>query len=1024
MTLPSRAGSLALIALLFGVLWGCDDSLRNTQFPDLEASPDSIVLTPVPVGESTTGRVTLRNKGGARLQITAISFSNRTNELEFEKNHPALPIILEADEEAALTVTFTPRDSVLGSGDVLITSNDRETPELRIPIRTTNAASGLLIQPTALELVAEQIGSTVEGKITVSNTGLLPVNVLDVYLSEETPNAFETTDDIAARPMLQRDDTVEFTVRYTAEDAVPDRGQLIILTDDPTTPRVAVELLGRLPRPAIFVEPGAVNFGAVDLGGETEIIELVVENRGSAPLILENISLAFVAPPTNDQYTLHDLPEFPLTIAEDSAEFVRFGINYHPVEDGRHRTAISFQSNDPVNAVFTVPVDGRVRKPCISVRPVQVDFGRVALGQTSAHNQLQVANCGDLPLQISDLVIDNPDFDWALAAGGQMAQMEIAPLSAVDLEVWYTNNGLAQGEVAEATLTLSNNTPDTPELAVPLTVVGGGAPTCDLIILPARADFGLVSRGSNRTKELKVVNRGTGECHILTETVAPVFPIPGVPEVFFLTQPVGARRAAPGEFLPFEVTYAPQFFSADAATYTVTYRDPFAVNGMPAERTATASLQGIAGESNIEVIPSRLDFGGVTAGECASRDERVTVYNTGIVDLCIRDIRFEGDCDEFFLVERPIANMDGCIIVSRNTPADFQFVYEPGDLGADECEVVFISDAADSPEMSVPLLGEGVADSRQTDVFEQTSGRTVDILFVIDNSGSMSEEQDNLRDNFADFVTGAQQFQNDFQLGIVTTDMDAEAHQGRMVDPRVMARGPDVARIFEDAVRVGSNGAGEEKGLEAAQRALSDPLIFDTGVACVADGDCMAPDACVTGFCGGHNRGFLRDEAALEVIFVSDEDDFSTGTLNFYVDFFKNLKGFRNEGLFHANAIVGANNGRAASCNSADGDASPGRRYVEVADRTNGRVFSICDADYGASLQDLGNQAFGLPVQFFLTRPAVPESVEVAVEAVPRNDGWAYDGPSNSVIFDDDQVPQPMDTITVNYNAQCFPRRN
>ena len=83
-------------------------------------------------------------------------------------------------------------------------------------------------------------------------------------------------------------------------------------------------------------------------------------------------------------------------------------------------------------------------------------------------------------------------------------------------------------------------------------------------------------------------------------------------------------------------------------------------------------------------------------------------------------------------------------------------------------------------------------------------------------------------------------------------------------------------------------------------------MIFDTGVACNSDADCQAPDTCVENFCGGANRGFLREEAVLEVVFVSDEDDFSEGNLNFYVDFLKSLKGFRNEGRFHAHAIVGS----------------------------------------------------------------------------------------------------------------------
>ncbi|MCA9547889.1 MAG: choice-of-anchor D domain-containing protein, partial [Myxococcales bacterium] len=754
-----RALSLwALAALTLGVV-ACDDSIEGTSFPEIQATPNRVVLTPVPIGQQTSSVVALRNVGGSELIITEIAFTNATNDLEFSKNHAALPIRLGADEIAELTVTFTPRDSVLGEGGVYVRSNDRDTPELLIPITTTNAQTGLTVEPAALQLVAEAVGSPVEGSVTLTNIGLVPVTVLDVFLTEETPRDFEPAEDTAARPTLNQDQSAQFTVRYTPRDATPDRGTLVLLTDDPQYPRIEVPLTGLLPRPAIQVEPGQVNFGAVDQGSETEPTVLTVTNVGSAPLTLERIEFAFAAPPINDQYRLVDLPELPVTLAPDSGDFVQVGVVYAPQVDGRHRTAISFVSNDPVSGIYTVPVDGRVRRPCISVRPAEVSFGRVALGQESARQQLQVANCGDMPLEISAIAIDNMQFSWANEGGGQQAAQVIDPLSAVNLEVWYANAGLAQGDLDEGTLTISNNTPDNPELAVPLSVVGGGAPTCDLIVLPNRVDFGLVSRGSNRTRTLQVVNRGTGECQIRTEVIAPVIPIPGIPPVFFLTRPAGARRAAPGEFIDFDVTYSPRFFSADAATYTVTYFDPF----QNLEKMATATVQGVSGESNIEVIPSRLDFGAVTAGECASRDERITVYNTGIVDLCIRDVNFEGACDEFFLVERPRADADGCIIVSRNQPADFIFNYEPGALGEDECEVIFVSDAADNPNLRVPLRGEGVADSRQTDEFVQTSGRTVDVLFVVDNSGCMGEGQRNLRDNFADFIGGAQQFQNDYQ---------------------------------------------------------------------------------------------------------------------------------------------------------------------------------------------------------------------------------------------------------------------
>ena len=155
----------------------------------------------------------------------------------------------------------------------------------------------------------------------------------------------------------------------------------------------------------------------------------------------------------------------------------------------------------------------------------------------------------------------------------------------------------------------------------------------------------------------------------------------------------------------------------------------------------------------------------------------------------------------------------------------------------------------------------------------------------------------------------------------------------------------------------------------------------------------------------------------------TSEDDFSDANLNFYVDFFKNIKGFRNEGRFHANAIVGADNGQARSCSGAGGEANAGSRYVEVANRTNGRVFSICETDFGRPLQEIGNQAFGLPVQFFLSRPAERNSIRVSVDGSMRGSGWSYDAESNSVVFEDGSVPQPGQRVRVEYNAQCFPRR-
>ena len=58
---------------------------------------------------------------------------------------------------------------------------------------------------------------------------------------------------------------------------------------------------------------------------------------------------------------------------------------------------------------------------------------------------------------------------------------------------------------------------------------------------------------------------------------------------------------------------------------------------------------------------------------------------------------------------------------------------------------------------------------------------SADILWVIDNSGSMDQEQTSLRDNFASFSNNLVGSGMDFHIGVVTTDMDNPAQMGKLV---------------------------------------------------------------------------------------------------------------------------------------------------------------------------------------------------------------------------------------------------
>ena len=166
--------------------------------------------------------------------------------------------------------------------------------------------------------------------------------------------------------------------------------------------------------------------------------------------------------------------------------------------------------------------------------------------------------------------------------------------------------------------------------------------------------------------------------------------------------------------------------------------------------------------------------------------------------------------------------------------------------------------------------------------------RDIDILFVVDNSGSMEEEQTSLNANFQNFINVLEGIQGglpNVHIGVVSTDVGAgpfnisgctgSGDNGTM---QSVARGPSctapsgafisdvedpanpgsritnyngtLADTFACIAELGTSGCGFEQPLESMRRALngSNPT----------------------------NSGFLRENAFLAVIIISDEDDCST----------------------------------------------------------------------------------------------------------------------------------------------------
>ncbi|MBI4815881.1 MAG: choice-of-anchor D domain-containing protein [Deltaproteobacteria bacterium] len=431
-------------------------------------------------------------------------------------------------------------------------------------------------------------------------------------------------------------------------------------------------------------------------------------------------------------------------------------------------------------------------------------------------------------------------------------------------------------------------------------------------------------------------------------------------------------------------------------------------------------VTGRAAVPDIEVFPPLLDFGTVIfrnpAGpsqrsECSSTSKSVVIYNSGAANLTLRNIAVDPGLDQEFEVAGVLV---GGVAVDHTQPvrvppevrAEITIVFYPtrSDPALHESKLTFEHDDPDEASPAqVTLNGTATIDGPVQDTFEQLEGPKVDILWVIDDSCSMFDEQARLIENLSGFVDHADSLGSDYQMGVVVTDErspDAGKLQYCYPHPRIIdSTYPDREAAFQCLFNVGVQGSYIEAGLGAAMRAIQ---LAQSPVA-----DRRNP-----------NRGFLRDDANLAVVVMSDEEDQSLASLDLLKEFFDSVKG---PGRTRVHAIAGPVD---EPCSNRQA-LGPGIRYHWMTEALGGLFFNICLEDWSPVLLNLGLNVFQPLQSWRLSQAADPASVTVIVDGRPvlfdPNNGFTYSASTNIVTFHGAEVPAPGAQIQVDYLGNCNP---
>jgi hypothetical protein len=282
-----------------------------------------------------------------------------------------------------------------------------------------------------------------------------------------------------------------------------------------------------------------------------------------------------------------------------------------------------------------------------------------------------------------------------------------------------------------------------------------------------------------------------------------------------------------------------------------------------------------------------------------------------------------------------------------------------------------------------------------------TYNTEVDVLWVIDTSGSMAKRQVEVAKQIPAFIAGLNATGLDYHIGVTTMDMSGSGAKGKLIaqtgTPLVLTKTtPNLVNILAGRVQPGENGSPVERGREALMAALS----------------MSATDKV--------NAGFLRTNSLLNVIFVSDEEDESDNSINYVasLDAIKPVLPLGDRSwVAHFVGVVPND----ATCKTAEwGFSSPGVRYIDLANASGGATESICDADFRRALTNVRSRVLEMLTEFPLDRNPIVASIKVVVDGVvipnDETNGWTYRAAANAIRFHGAAIPKAGSRISVTFD--------
>jgi len=377
--------------------------------------PDELSFGDVCEGDSVTRELQVCNVGTENLVVESIVPSGT----DFTVGGYSFPLVISPDFCYPIDITYTPDDDGVASEDLVIVSNDDDSPTIVDLTGNSPVAEISTFIADSGDFGNVCPDSFHDLNLTIQSNGACGLQIDDITITGADASDFELPDGSFAGTIIEAGNSLLVPVRFSPDnftDPSPRTASVDVASstqNGDSLPLDQTPIQGTVPPPDInawIADSG--DFGAV-CKGDFRDLDLNILNQGRCDLTISEI---------NSFWNLVVLPDdldLPLVLSHDAS--VQIPLRFAPEEcfDDPVNSSIQIVSDDPDEPIETLAISGVSPCPNLVIDPGALS-GAFAFPATVVDTEgtlgcfsersTVLRNTGDCPLTIDNIEATGDDF--------------------------------------------------------------------------------------------------------------------------------------------------------------------------------------------------------------------------------------------------------------------------------------------------------------------------------------------------------------------------------------------------------------------------------------------------------------------------------------------------------------------------------------------------------------------------------------------------------------------------------------